>query len=47
MKIGINQPNGITTLFGEDPSKFIDTKQPSNHPITQSKIGRINSTLTK
>ena len=30
MKIGINQPNGFTTNFGNDPSKYIDTKQPSN-----------------
>ena len=43
MKIGINQPNGFTTNFANDSSKYIDTKQPSKYHLTQFKIKKVNS----
>lgn len=29
MKIGLNQPNGFTANFSNDPSKYIDTNAKS------------------
>jgi hypothetical protein len=35
MKIGLNQPNGFTTLFANDPSKYLDQSSESNAFPTQ------------
>ena len=44
MKIGINQPNGFSTNFSNDPSKFIDTKVPSTPFLNpaENKKGQFN-----
>ena len=50
MKIGLNQPNGFTTHFAQDPSKYLDnnneSKSNSNFYIQTLNIEKINSIPT-
>ena len=35
MKIGLNQPNGFNTHFGNDTSKYLDSKNESKSNINK------------